>query len=63
MALIDEGIRTATVIATTPITTLGILAWDFWPLVKRRPEMAWKLLVHLTGRLREAQNRGDTLRA
>ncbi len=63
MALIDEGTRTATVIAATPMTTLSILAWDFRPLVKRRPEMAWKLLVHLTVRLREAQNREDTLRA
>jgi CRP-like cAMP-binding protein len=63
MALIDEGTRSATVIAATPMTTLGIVAWDFRPLVKRRPEMAWKLLVHLTGRLREAQNREDTLRA
>jgi CRP-like cAMP-binding protein len=63
MALIDEGTRTATVIAATPMTTLGIAAWDFRPLVKRRPEMAWQLLVHLTGRLREAQKREDTLRA
>ena len=63
MALIDEGTRTATVVAATPLTTLGIAVWDFRPLVKRRPEMAWKLLVHVTGRLREAQNREDTLRA
>ncbi len=63
MALIDEGARTAAVIAVTPMTTLGIASWDFRPLVKRRPEMAWKLLVHLTGRLREAQKREDTLRA
>jgi CRP-like cAMP-binding protein len=63
MALIDEGTRTAAVIAATPLTTLGIAVWDFRPLVKRRPEMAWKLLVHLTGRLRETQNREDALRA
>jgi CRP-like cAMP-binding protein len=63
MALIDKGTRSATVIAATPLTTLVIAAWDFRPLLKRRPEMAWKLLVHLTGRLREAQNREDTLRA
>ena len=63
MALIDENTRTATVVAATPMTTLGIAAWDFRPLVKRRPEMSWQLLVHLTGRLREAQKREDTLRA
>ncbi len=63
MALIDQGARTATVIAVTPLTVLAIAAWDFRPLVKRRPEMAWKLLVHLTGRLREAQKQQDALRA
>lgn len=63
MALIDEGPRTATVIAATPMTTLGIAAWNFRPMVKRRPEMAWKLLVHVTGRLRVAQKREDNLRA
>ncbi len=63
MALIDEGARTAAVIAATPMTTLGITAWDFRALVKRRPGMAWMLLVHLTGRLREAQKREDAFRA
>ena len=63
MALIDEGPRTATVLAATPLTILAISGWDFRPLVKRRPEMAWKLLVHLTGRLRQAQKREDALRA
>ena len=63
MALIDQGARTATVIAATPLTVLAIAAWDFRPLVKRRPEMAWKLLVHLTGRLREVQKQQDTLRS
>ena len=63
MALIDEGPRTATVIAATPVVALGIVGWEFRPLVKRRPQMAWKLLVHLTGRLRQAQRREDALRA
>lgn len=63
MALIDEGPRTATVISVTPVTSLGIVAWEFRPLLKRRPDMAWKLLVHLTGRLREAQRMQDALRA
>ncbi|HSF84713.1 MAG TPA: cyclic nucleotide-binding domain-containing protein [Acidimicrobiia bacterium] len=63
MSLIDRGPRTATVIATTPVTAIGIAAWDFRALVKNRPDMAWKLLVHLTGRLRQAQRREDALRA
>lgn len=63
MALIDQGTRTATVIAATSLTVLAIAAWDFRPLVQRRPQMAWRLLVHLAGRLREAQKREDALRA
>lgn len=63
MALIDEGPRTATIVAATPMTTLSIASWDFRPLVKSRPEMAWKLLVHLTGRLRDEQRSRDELRA
>ncbi|MEA2022655.1 MAG: cyclic nucleotide-binding domain-containing protein [Actinomycetota bacterium] len=63
MSMIDEGPRSATVIATTPLTTLSILAWDFRPLVKSRPAMAWKLLVNLTGRLRDVQKQQDSLRS
>jgi CRP/FNR family transcriptional regulator len=63
MAVIDEGPRSASVIAATPLTALYIASWDFRPLVKRRPEMAWKLLLHFTGRVREMQKREDTLRA
>jgi CRP/FNR family transcriptional regulator len=63
MALIDEGPRSASIVAAAPLTTLNIASWDFRPLVKRRPEMAWKLLVHLTQRLREEQTSGDALRA
>lgn len=63
IALIDEGPRTASVVAGSPLTTLYISAWTFRPLVKQRPDMSWKLLVHLTGRLREAQSKQDALRA
>jgi CRP-like cAMP-binding protein len=63
MSLIDGGPRTATVIADTPLTTLGIAGWDFRALVKRRPDMAWVLLDHVTCRLREAQAHEDSIRA
>ena len=63
MALIDEGPRSASIIAASPVTTIGIASWDFKPLVKTRPGMAWSLLVHLTGRLREEQNTRDQARA
>ena len=63
MALIDGGPRTATVVADTPLTTFSIAGWDFRALVKRRPNMAWSLLVHVTQRLRDAQKREDALLA
>lgn len=63
MALIDAGPRTATVVGDGPLTTLAITAWDFRPLVKTRPDLAWKLLVHLTKRLREEQEGRDALLA
>ena len=63
MALIDGKPRTATVIADTAMTTLGILSWDFKGLLKERPGMAWTVLEHVTGRLRELQKREDSLRA
>ncbi len=63
MALIDDGPRTADVYAETELKTLGITSWDFKALLKRRPSIAYGLLIHLTGRLRESQEREDTLRA
>jgi CRP/FNR family transcriptional regulator len=63
MALIDQGPRTASVIAATPMTNVAIASWDFRPIVKSRPTMAWALLVHLAGRIRDGQKREDALRA
>jgi CRP/FNR family transcriptional regulator, cyclic AMP receptor protein len=63
MALIDGGPRTASVVADSALTTFSIAGWDFRALVKRRPNMAWALLVHVTQRLRDAQRREDTLLA
>jgi CRP-like cAMP-binding protein len=55
MALIDGGRRTATVRAETDIVTLFLAQWGFKPLVRDNAQMAWKLLVHLTKRLRAEQ--------
>jgi CRP-like cAMP-binding protein len=63
MALIDGKPRTATVIADSAMTTLGISGWDFRAVVRNRPTMAWALLEHLTGRIREMQKREDELRS
>jgi len=63
LSLIDDGPRTATVSAHTDMDTAVLTTWNFKSLVKANPEMAWKMLVHLTQRLREEQSVVDSLRA
>lgn len=56
MALIDEGPRTASVTAATPVVTATLGSGEFRSIVKKQPELLWKLLVHMTGRLRQEQS-------
>jgi CRP/FNR family transcriptional regulator, cyclic AMP receptor protein len=58
IALIDRGPRTATVVAATELRCRGMTSWEFRPFVQSHPEVAWPLLEHLVGRLREAEERG-----
>jgi CRP/FNR family transcriptional regulator, cyclic AMP receptor protein len=55
MALIDEGMRSATITAATDLRCYGLTAWEFRPFVEEHPQIAWALLQTLTRRLREAQ--------
>ena len=55
MALIDEGMRSATITAATDLRCYGMTAWEFRPFVEEHPQVAWALLQTLTRRLREAQ--------
>jgi CRP/FNR family transcriptional regulator len=57
IALIDQGPRSATVIASTPLQCRGLTAWAFRPLLQTHPEMAWSMLEALVARLREAEGR------
>lgn len=59
IALLDGGPRTATVTAESALRTLSLTSWEFRPLVEGTPSLAYKLLVHLCGRLRDAE-RGST---
>lgn len=61
IALLDDGPRTATVTATSPVRMLGITAWAFKALVREHPEMAVKLLEVLAGYVRRAVGGEDTL--
>ncbi len=57
IALIDDGPRTATVVAATDLRCRGMSAWEFRPFVQGHPECAWPLLVALVSRLRESEAR------
>lgn len=60
IALIDEGVRSATVTAETELVCQGITLWDFRPLVQSNPAIAWTLLQTLARMLRET---GETTSA
>lgn len=55
VALIDDGARTATVVATTDLVCHGLTYWEFRPLVQQNATIAWNLLRTLAHRLRSAQ--------
>lgn len=58
MALIDEGVRSASVTATTDLVCYGLTFWDFRPLVQGNAEIGWKLVQALVKRLRSLEGAG-----
>lgn len=56
IALIDGGVRSATVTADTQLNCRGITLWDFRPLVQNNAAIAWTLLQTLARMLRAADN-------
>jgi CRP-like cAMP-binding protein len=57
IALIDGGMRSATIVAGTDLRCRGMSAWEFKPFVEEHPEVAWALLESLVGRFREVESR------
>jgi len=57
VALIDDGARTATITAKTPLKCYGITSWEFRPLVESNAKLAWKMLETMAKRLRGAEQR------
>jgi CRP/FNR family cyclic AMP-dependent transcriptional regulator len=55
IALIDEGMRSASITAATDLLCYGMTPWEFKPFVEEHPQVAWTLLTTLAKRLREAQ--------
>lgn len=42
IALIDSGVRSATIVAGTDLRCRGMSAWEFKPFVEEHPEVAWR---------------------
>ena len=53
MALLDEGLRSATVRAVCPTTVLEIARRDFETLIYKSPVLAYSIMRELSSRLRE----------
>lgn len=52
MSIIDGLPRSASVVATTDLTTLSITAWDFNSLLAEQPELYKPLVLELCARIR-----------
>jgi CRP-like cAMP-binding protein len=55
IALIDDGVRSASIVAATDLLCYGLTPWEFRPFVEEHPQVAWALLETLARRAREAQ--------
>lgn len=54
IALIDDGPRTARIVADSELRCYALTAWEFRPFVQTHPDVAWALLTTLAQRLRDA---------
>ena len=54
VALIDDGVRSASIVAATDLLCYGLTPWEFRPFVEEHPKVAWALLESLARRSREA---------
>ena len=56
IALIDEGVRMATITAITDLVCYGLTLWEFRPLVQQNGRIGWKLMQTLARELRAAED-------
>lgn len=54
LALLDEGLRTASVVATSDISCFVLTSWDFKGILRDEPEIAITMLEELANRFRRA---------
>ena len=57
VALIDGGLRTATITAISDGKSYGLTPWQFRPLVEANASIAWPLLEAMAARVRELEPR------
>jgi CRP-like cAMP-binding protein len=57
LALVSEQVRTASVVAVTPMRCHTIQFWNFRKFAKNNPDVTWKLLQHVTDLLIEERAR------
>jgi CRP-like cAMP-binding protein len=57
IALIDDGPRSATVVAASEMRCVGLAPWEFKAFLAEHPEAAWTVMQTLASRLREAEHR------
>jgi CRP-like cAMP-binding protein len=55
IALIDGGPRSATITSETPLRTYSLAPWNFKPLLKENPDIAYNILVEMCKRLRNVE--------
>ena len=55
IALIDGGPRSATITAETPLRTFTLAPWNFKPLLKENPDIAYNILLEMCRRLRNVE--------
>jgi CRP-like cAMP-binding protein len=60
IALIDEGVRSASITAATDLLCYGMTPWEFRPFVEQHPQVAWGLLQTLARRFRGEQTHQDS---
>lgn len=56
IALIDEGVRSATIVALTDLDCYGLTYWEFRPLLLENGGIGLKLLQSLARKLRAAES-------
>ena len=59
VALIDDGVRSASITAATDLLCYGLTPWEFRPFVEDHPQVAWALLETLARRARESSQSAD----